>query len=61
MQLLNFRIINFNYFIVAAVCLICVHSSVKDAMRCDAWTAVDLAAVTSDSPTTAAAGSATSR
>lgn len=53
MQLLNFRIINFNYFIVAAVCLICVHSSVKDAMRCDAWTAVDLYAVT-----TAAAGSA---
>lgn len=47
MQLLNFRIINFNYFIVAAVCLICVHSSVKDAMRCDAWTAVDLVAVTS--------------
>lgn len=48
MQLLNFRIINFNYFIVAAVCLICVHSSVKDAMRCDAWTAVDLYAVTTN-------------
>lgn len=54
MQLLNFRIINFNYFIVAAVCLICVHSSVKDAMRCDAWTAVDLVAVTSTVAGTAA-------
>lgn len=58
MQLLNFRIINFNYFIVAAVCLICVHSSVKDAMRCDAWTAVDLYAVTTDTVDAAAAGTA---